>query len=84
MKAVLGLAILSLLLFTVWEHAEMVQLGYEIERLKREHLHHEKRQQALLAEYYRLVSPDRVEALAAANFGFVRPHPGQVVMMSRP
>ena len=52
MKVILGASILSLLLFTVWEHSKMVQMGYEIEQMKREKLHQHKRQQALLVEYY--------------------------------
>ena len=84
MKVILGASILSLLLFTVWEHSEMVQMGYEIEQMKREKLHQHKRQQALLVEYYGLVSLDRIERLATMQLGLMRPQPGQVVLMSQP
>ena len=83
MKVVLCASILSLMLLTVWEHAEMVQLGYEIEQMKREKLEQHTRQQALLVEYYGLVSLDRIEALAMTQLGLVRPQPGQVVLMSQ-
>ncbi len=84
MKVILGASILSLLLFTVWEHSEMVQMGYEIEQMKREKLYQHKRQQALLVEYYGLVSLDRIEKIATMQLGLMRPQPGQVVLMSHP
>ena len=83
MKIILCAAILSLMLFTVWEHAEMVHLGYEIEQMKRDTIHQHKRQQALLVEYYGLVSLDRIEKLATTQLGLMRPQPGQVVLMSQ-
>jgi cell division protein FtsL len=84
MKAILGASILSLLLLTVWEHSEMVQIGYEIEQMKREKLHQHKRQQALLVEYYELVSLNRIEQFATTHLGLVWPQPGQVVLISHP
>ena len=84
MKVILCASILSLMLFTVWEHAEMVRLGYEIEHMKREKLDQHKRQQALLVEYYGLVSLDRIEAIATTRLGLMRPQPGQVVLMFQP
>jgi len=84
MNVVLCVAILSLMLLTVWEHAEMVQLGYEIEQMKRENIDQHTRQQALLVEYYELVSLDRIEASATAKLGLIRPQAGQVVLMFQP
>ena len=81
MKVILCASILSLLLFTVWEHSEMVQLGYEIEQMKRDKIYQHERQQALLLEYYGLVSLDRIEKLAMTQLGLMRPQPGQVVLM---
>ena len=83
MKIMLFIFVPVLMLFSVWEHAEMVQLGYEIERMKREKLDQHKRQQALLVEYYGLISFDRIEDLAATQLGLIRPHPEQVVLIYR-
>ena len=83
MKIMLVVFIPVLMLFSVWEHAEMVQLGYEIERMKREKLDQRKRQQALLVEYYGLISFDRIEDLATTQLGLIRPHPDQVVLIYR-
>ena len=84
MKVAFCAAILSLMLFTVWEHSEMVQLGYGIEHMKREKLDQHKRQQALLVEYYGLVSLGRIEELAKTQLGMMRPQAGQFVLMSQP
>ena len=69
------------MLFIVWERSEMVQIGYDVEQMKREKLLQHKRQQALLVEYYGLVSLDRVAELATTQLGLVRPEPGQVVLI---
>ncbi len=82
-KVFLAVAILSLMLFTVWERSAMVQLGYEIEQMKREKVEKLKRQQMLLVEYYELVSLDRIEVLATTQLGLIWPKSGQVVLVSR-
>ena len=61
----------------------MVQLGYEIEQMKREKVEKLKRQQMLLVEYYELVSLDRIEVLATTQLGLIWPKSGQVVLVSR-
>ncbi len=83
-KLILCASILSLMLFIVWEHSEIVQLGYVIEQMKREKLNQHKRQQALLLEYYELVSLDRIEELAKSKLGMIRPQPGQLVLVFQP
>lgn len=82
-KVFLAVAILALMLFTVWERSAMVQLGYEIEQMKREKVEKLKRQQMLLVEYYELVSLDRIEVLATTQLGLIWPKSGQVVLVSR-
>jgi cell division protein FtsL len=83
-KILLCISILSLMLFTVWEHAEMVQLGYTVEQMKRDKINQHERRQALLVQYYELVSLDRVEKLAMTTLGLVRPQAGQIVLVSKP
>lgn len=77
-----GLVVLSVfLLFYVWQHTQVVKLGYEVESLRKE-------RQDLVNEYYFLKyrindvkSLSRVERIAREELGMVTPRTDQVVLM---
>jgi cell division protein FtsL len=77
-----SLAALSLLLlFYVWQHTQVVKLGYDVEALRKE-------RQDLVNEYYFLKyrlndvkSLSRVERTAREELGMVTPRTDQVVIL---
>ncbi|MGH7739296.1 MAG: septum formation initiator family protein [bacterium] len=77
-----GVAVLTLFLFIyVWQHMQVVKLGYEVEALK-------VQQAALSNQYYYLQYKihdvdglARVETIARTQLGMVTPHADQVVIL---
>lgn len=75
------LVIGSVLFFLVWQHMQVVRLGYEVEDLR-------QTRQDLINEYYYLKyrlndvkSLSRVERLAREQLGMETPRAGQVVIL---
>jgi len=80
----LGSLVLLGVLFYVWQHIQVVRLGYEIEQLQTERLALVREQTELRFELARLSSLHRVEQIARGALGFASPRPGQVVLMEGP
>jgi len=78
---VLGFLLLLGLLFYVWQHIQVVRLGYEIERLKGERTALIQRERELSLEVAQLKSLKRVEEIAKGDLGLTSPTPGQVVFV---
>lgn len=78
---VLGFFLLLGLLFYVWQHIQVVRLGYEIERLKGERTALLQRERELNLEVAQLKSLKRVEEIAKRDLGLTSPTPGQVVFV---
>lgn len=77
----LGLLVLAGALVYVWQHTQVVRLGYEIERLRETRAALEQERKALRLEMGQLRSLRRVEAIARTRLGMVTPKPGQVVLI---
>ena len=77
----LGLVVLAGALFYVWQHTQVVRLGYEIERLRETRSALEQEHKALRLEMGQLRSLRRVEEIARTRLGMVTPKPGQVVLI---
>ena len=79
----LGLGLLLLLgsLFYVWQHIQVVRLGYEIERLKANRAALAQKEQELVLEVAQLKRLQRVEEIARDRLGLTTPRPGQVVII---
>lgn len=77
----IGLLLLLGSLFYVWQHIQVVRLGYEIERLKAERAALAQREQELILEVAQLKSLKRVEEIARDRLGLTTPRPGQVVII---
>lgn len=75
-----GILLLGLL-FYVWQHIQVVRLGYQIERLRAEQLHLVQEGKARRVELARLRSLKRVEEVARRELGMVPPSPGQTILL---
>ena len=77
----LGSLVLLGVLFYVWQHIEVVRLGYEIEQLQAERITLHRGEKELRFDLARLKSLRRVEEIARRQLGLTSPAPGQVVMV---
>jgi cell division protein FtsL len=68
-------------LFYVFQHIQVVRLGYEVERLRRERAVLTEQEKALTLEAAGLRAVRRVEEVARNGFGMVEPAPGQVIIV---
>lgn len=80
-EAALGALLLVGILFYVWQHIQVVRLGYQVERLREERAALVQEGRELSLEVGRLSALRRIEAIARDELGMVKPRPGQVVVM---
>ena len=77
----LGSLVLVGVLFYVWQHIQVVRLGYQVEYLAGEHAGLIRQQKELRFEVARLRSLRRVEEIARRQLGLASPKPGQVIVI---
>lgn len=81
-RAVVVLGLLCLgILFYVWQHIQVVRLGYEIEHLQAERLALVRQENELRFEVARLRSLRRVEEIGRRQLGLTSPVSGQVILV---
>jgi cell division protein FtsL len=71
----LGLSVLMLMFFSLWERNRIIRTGYEIERIKRENYLLRRAHQDLLAERESLSNLSRIEQIAEKRLGMELPKP---------
>ena len=67
-----------------WPHLEMVEIGYEVARLKNERDVMAQERRVLRGEIAALRQLDRVETIARNKLGMVFPRPNQIVYVMVP
>ncbi len=75
-----GLVLVGVL-FYVWQHIQVVRLGYQIEHLQGERIALIRQEKGLRFEGARLKSLRRVEEIARHQLGFTSSRPGQVILV---
>jgi cell division protein FtsL len=79
------LALLCLgVLFYVWQHIQVLRLGYTLEGLRAERATLLQENKTLTLELARLTTLSRVEAIARARLEMETPRPGQVIVLPEP
>ena len=71
------------LLFSAWQHFELLRHGYEIEQLQRERASEEEIGRQLRLEIETLRAPQRIEALATERLHLTEPAADQAVVIER-
>ena len=71
------------LLFSAWQHFELLRHGYQIEELNRERAEEEETGHQLRLEIDTLRSPKRIEALATGRLHLVAPSAEEAVVLER-
>jgi cell division protein FtsL len=70
-------------LFLVWARIQVIQLGYEVSRLRKEVRDLGQRRDLLEADVAKLKSPERLTATATERFGMRLPMGDEVVVLRR-
>lgn len=75
--------LVSVLLFSAWQHFELLRHGYEIEDMQRQRAAEEETMRRLKLEIETLRSPARIEALATQKLHLVAPSSDEAVVIER-
>ena len=71
------------LLFSTWQHFELLRHGYRVEQMQRERAAEEDLARHLRLEIDTLRSPQRIEALATGTLRLVAPSTGDAIVIER-
>jgi cell division protein FtsL len=82
-SAGVGAFLVAVLLFSAWQHFELLRHGYEIEELKRQRAAEEEITRRLRLEIETLQSPRRIEALATQTLHLVAPAKDDAIVLER-
>ena len=72
----IGLFLVVVLLFSAWQHFELLRHGYQIERMQQERAAEEEVNRHLRLEIETLRAPRRIERIATEQLHLVAPAPG--------
>ena len=80
-----GLAgfLVLVLLFSAWQHFELLRHGYQIEEMQRERAEQEELSRQYRLEIETLTSPRRIEALATRTLHLAAPTQDETVVIER-
>ena len=80
-----GLAglLVIVLLFSAWQHFELLRHGYQIEEMQRERAEQEELSRQYRLEIETLQSPKRIEALAINRLHLVAPSHDEAIVIER-
>ena len=79
----IGLFLVVVLLFSAWQHFELLRHGYQIERMQQERAAEEEINRHLRLEIETLKAPKRIEKLAIEQLHLVAPQRGQAIVIER-
>jgi cell division protein FtsL len=75
--------VVMVLLFSAWQHFELLQHGYKIEQMQRERTAEEEAGRQLRLEFETLRAPERIELLATRRLHLVEPSREDAVVIER-
>jgi cell division protein FtsL len=82
-SAGIGALLVLVLLFSAWQHYELLQHGYLMERLQQERAAEEEINRHLKLEIETLRSPRRIEQIAIRELRLVEPKADQAIVIER-
>jgi cell division protein FtsL len=78
-----GVVFVSMLLFSAWQHFELLRHGYRLEEMQRDRAAESEINRHLRLEIETLRSPARIERLATGRLHMVAPGPGDASVIER-
>jgi cell division protein FtsL len=82
-SAAVGLFLVLVLLFSAWQHFELLRHGYRLEEMQRERAEQNEIARHLRLEIETLRSPARIERLATRQLGMIAPGPDDAEIIPR-
>jgi len=82
-SAGIGLFLVVVVLFSAWQHFELLRHGYQIERMQQERAAEEEINRHLTLEVETLRAPRRIEKIAIEQLHLVAPARGQAIVLER-
>jgi cell division protein FtsL len=81
--ALVSLMLAGLLVFSAWQHFELLRHGYRLEQLQQQRAEEEEINRHLRLEVEALTAPQRIERLAVERLGLRRPTADETVVVQR-
>jgi cell division protein FtsL len=79
----IGVFLVAVLLFSAWQHFELLRHGYEIEQLQRERAEEAEVNRHLRLEIETLREPARIERIAKEQLQLVEPSADEAIVIER-
>ena len=79
----IGAALVLVVMFSAWQHFELIRHGYDLEHMQRERAAEEGVRQHLRLEIETLRAPQRIEKLATDRLGMVAPTAADAIVLER-
>lgn len=76
-------AIVGMVLFSSWQHFEIVRNGYDVQKLEQERAAAESLNRKLRLEYETLRAPQRLERIALEDLHMLTPSPKNTLVIER-
>ena len=79
----IGAVLVTVLLFSAWQHFELVRHGYVIQRLQSDRAAEEEVNRHLKLEIETLRAPKRIESIAIQKLHLIAPEQDQAIVIER-
>ena len=79
----IGVVLVLALLFSAWQHFELIRHGYRLEQMQRERAAESEVNRHLRLEIETLRAAQRIEKLATEQLGMIEPGPNDTVILER-
>jgi cell division protein FtsL len=79
----IGVVLLLVLMFSAWQHFELLRHGYRLEQMQRERAAEDEINRHLRLEIETLRAPQRIEQLATERLGMVAPGVKEAIVLER-
>jgi cell division protein FtsL len=82
-STVIGVFVVAIVLYSAWQHFELVRYGYRIEQMQQQRATEEKVNRHLKLNIQTLSRPDRIEQLASRRLKLVQPSADDTFILER-
>ena len=82
-STLIGVFLVLVLLFSAWQHFELLRHGYRLEEMQRERASEENINRHLRLEIETLRSPERIERMATGRLRMVAPAADDAIVIER-
>lgn len=79
----IGTLLVSVLLFSAWQHFELLRHGYRLEQVQKARAAEDEITRHLRLEIETLRAPARIERLATSRLHMIAPGPGEAAVIER-